>query len=216
MNKKVVSNSKPKRKGRPRKSNAVKKTKISLEEKQNIKLQKQREREKANAGKEPINKDRFYCTNKELQAELLKWRDSNLEEENARLSQGLPIKYEDRIVSEELGTMFLAIANKLLNHSSFRNYSKELKEDMRSFGLYKLIKGLKNYNFKFNNGFAYCTQALWNAYITVIGRHYKHQNMRHDLMIKLAQELATYHGINGSRGISKCIANYIGIDMEDN
>ena len=107
MNKKVVSNSEPKRKGRPRKSNAVKKTKISLEEKQNIKLQKQREREKANAGKEPINKDRFYCTNKELQAELLKWRDSNLEEENARLSQGLPIKYEDRIVSEELGTMFL-------------------------------------------------------------------------------------------------------------
>ena len=38
MNKKVVSNSEPKRKGRPRKSNAVKKTKISLEEKQNIKL----------------------------------------------------------------------------------------------------------------------------------------------------------------------------------
>lgn len=43
--------------------------------------------------------------------------------------------------------MLLAIGNKLLNHSNFRNYTKELKDDMLMFGIEKIIKGLKNYNF---------------------------------------------------------------------
>lgn len=51
---------------------------------------------KAKAGKEPANKDRFYCTNKELTEELVKWRDS-------------AEKPEDRTMSEELGKMILMI-----------------------------------------------------------------------------------------------------------
>jgi hypothetical protein len=39
----------------------------------------------------------------------------------------------DRIISEELGRMMIKIGDKLLNHSNFRNYSQDLKNDMRSF-----------------------------------------------------------------------------------
>jgi DNA-directed RNA polymerase specialized sigma subunit len=82
--------------------------------------------------------------------------------------------------------MLLAVGNKILNRSEFRNYPKELKEDMLSMGLYKLIRGLKNYNFAFNNPFSYCTQTFWNAYLTIITKHYRQLNIKKDLMAKLA------------------------------
>lgn len=56
----------------------------------------------------------------------------------------------------------------MLNRSEFRNYPKELKEDMLGTYCMKLIKGLKNYNFKFSNPFAFFTTAAWNAYLMVI------------------------------------------------
>jgi hypothetical protein len=108
-----------------------------------------------------------------------------------------------------------AIGEKMLNRSEFRNYSKELKEDMLGAFLLKLIKGLKNYNFKFNNPFAFFTTAAWNAFLTVIGKHYRQQNIKKDLMSKLAQELQTYTGINYNSGLSKCIKSYLGNDMEN-
>lgn len=93
-------------------------------------------------------------------AELEKWRDS-------------AEKPEDRVISEELGKMIIAVGEKMLNRAEFRNYSKELKEDMLGMFELKLIRGLKNYNFKFNNPFAFFTTAAWNAFLTVIGKHYK-------------------------------------------
>lgn len=125
----------------------IKKNKLTLEQKQEIKLKAQKEKQarKVAMGElEPKNKQKFYCTNKDLIFELEKWRDS-------------AVRPEDRIISEELGKMLIEIGKKLLNHSNFRNYPAELKEDMLSFGLYKIIKGLKTYNFKFNNPFAYCS-----------------------------------------------------------
>jgi hypothetical protein len=164
-----------------------------------LKLQKQKEKEQAKIARGelvPKNKDRFYCTNKELQAELVAWRDSSK-------------KIEDRIISEKLGMMMMAIANKLLNHSNFRNYPFELKQDMASYFYYKLIKGLKNYNFEFNNPFAWCTQCAWNAFLTVIGKHYKHINIKRDLLEKLSAELESYTGISSNTSLNKCIKQYI-------
>lgn len=131
----------------------------------------------------------------------MKWRDS-------------ADKPEDRIISEELGKMIIAIGEKMLNRSEFRNYPKELKEDMLGMFELKLIKGLKNYNFKFNNPFAFFTTAAWNAFLTVISKHYKQQNIKKDLMTKLAQELQTYTGINPASSLSKCIKSYLGNDVD--
>lgn len=128
----------------------------------------------------PKNKDRFYCTSAELTAELVKWRDSNIEEENKLKEQygekeyKKHIDYTKRTISEELGKMLIMIADKMLNRSEFRNYPKELKEDAKSYFLLKSIKGLKNYNFEFNNPFAYFTTGAWNSYLSVISKYYKH------------------------------------------
>lgn len=196
-----------KKRGRPRKIKTPEelakqaKPKLSLAQKQEIKLKVQKQREKSKAGKEPVNKERFYCKNKDLILELEKWRDS-------------AEKPEERIISEELGKMIIAVGEKMLNRAEFRNYPKELKEDMLGMFELKLIKGLKNYNFKFNNPFAFFTTAAWNAFLTVIGKHYKQQNIKKDLMTKLAQELETYTGINPSSSLSRCIKSYLGNDVE--
>lgn len=171
--------------------------KLTLAEKQAIKLQIQRERQakKAKAG-EAKNKAHFYCTSAELHAELVKWRDSAK-------------KVEDRVMSEELGRMLMAIADKMLNRSEFRNYSKELKEDAKGFFFVKAIKGLKNYNFEFNNPFAYFSTCAWNAYISIITKHYKQQNIRKDIMKQLLSELETYQGISPQSSLNMYIKQYL-------
>lgn len=105
--------------------------------------------------------------------------------------------------------MMIMIADKLLNHSSFRNYPLEVKQDLRSLGILKLVKGLKNYNFKFNNAFAYFTQALWNSYITGLAKHYKQINIKRELMKKLFEEIETYSGIDPRSLLNRCIRAYI-------
>lgn len=182
----------------------AKKTKISYEQKHALQLKNQQERDakKAKTGEEPANKDRFYCTNKELYAELVKWRDS-------------AEKPEDRVLSEDLGRMMLAITSKMLNRSEFRNYPPELKNDMQGFAVLKLIKGLKNYDFAFNNPFAWMSSAIWNSYISVIMKHYKQINIKKELMKKLLSELETYNGISPSSSLCRCVKQYIGEDAMD-
>ena len=180
-------------------SKQPKKKKLTLVEKQAIKLKIQQERQaqKAAAGElVPKNKERFYCTSAELHAELVKWRDS-------------AEKVEDRVLSEELGRMLIAIADKMLNRSEFRNYSKQLKEDAKGFFFVKAIKGLKNYNFEFNNPFAYFSTCAWNAYISVITKYYKQQNIRKEVMQQLLSELETYSGIDPRSSLNNYIRQYV-------
>ena len=144
----------------------------------------------------PKNRERFYCTSAELHAELVKWRDS-------------AEKVENRVLSEELGRMLIAIADKLLNRSEFRNYPKELKEDAKGFFFVKAIKGLKNYNFEFNNPFAYFSTCAWNAYISTITKHYKQQNIRKEVMKQLLLELESHQGIDPKSSLNSYIRQYI-------
>ena len=210
---KEISNQKTqKKRGRPRKQRTPeelaeienrKKNKLTLAQKQAIKLklQKEKEAEKIARGEKPANEDRFYVKNEDLTKELVKWKNSSK-------------KVEDRTISEELGEMFLKIGNKMLNHSNFRNYSPELKQDMLMFGVEKIIKGLKNYNFQFNNPFAWISMAYWNAFLTTIYRHYKQLNIKRDLMKKLSMELETYAGIDPRSSLNKAIKTYLGDDIE--
>ena len=189
--------------------------KLTLAEKQAIKLklQKERQAKKIAAGElEPKNKNRFYCTSAELTEELIKWRDSNKKEEEQRLKKGLEIDYTKRKLSEKFGHMLIVIADKMLNRSEFRNYPKELKEDAKGYFFVKAIKGLKNYNFEFNNPFAYFSTCAWNAYITTINKHYKQQNIRKDVMKQLLIELQTYQGIDPKSSLNGYIKQYLSSD----
>lgn len=195
---------KPKSKrGRPKKIKTPEeiekehKPKLTLKERQEIKLKRQRERQAANAKQPNIdNSDRIYCSNKDLIAELIKWRDS-------------AEKVEDRVISEKFGTMLMKISEKILNHSNFRNYPHELKEDMQSFFYYKIIKGLKNYNFEFNNPFAFISMCCFNSFLAVICKHYKQLNIKRNLTEKMLEELETYSGINSSSSLTSYMKKYI-------
>ena len=190
---------------------AASREKKSLAEKQEAKLKIQQERQLnkiKNGEQEPKNKARFYCKPAEMQAELIKWRDSNLEEEKGLKPD--EIDYTKRKMSDELCKMLMAIADKLLNRSEFRNYSKELKEDAKGYFFYKVMRsGLRNYNFKFNNPFAYFTTCAWNAYISTIMKHYKHQNTRRDVMMILMSQLESYSGIDPHSSLRNYIKQYL-------
>ena len=194
-------------------SNTKSNAKKTLSEKQEIKLkiQQARQLKKLKDGEiEPKNKERFYCKPAEMQAELIKWRDSNLTEEKKLIAKGLPIDYTKRVVSDELCKMLMAIPDKLLNRSEFRNYSKELKEDAKSYFFVKVMKsGLRNYNFKFSNPFSYFTTCAWNAYITTIMRHYKYQNTRREIMQLMASQLESYSGIDPHSSLRNYIRQYL-------
>ena len=123
-----------------------------------------------------------------------KWRDS-FDDPNPE-KRGKP--------SEELGKMLIMIAERISNHSFFRNYTKELKEDMQMYALEKMISGMKNYNFKYKNAFAYFTKACFNAFKTQLSKHYKQVNIKRDCakraMMRLESDMP-----NSSMG--RCLGN---------
>lgn len=192
--------------GRPRKIRteaekaAMSKPKLTKEEKQERALKRQHERE--DAKKDVVqDTDKFFCTNKNLLAEMIKWRDS-------------AEKPEDRVISENLGKMILQIVTKLTNHSAFRNYSYDLKQEMISYGCFKIVQGLKNYNFKFNNVFAYITQAAWNANINVCIKYYKQLNLRRELIKNKLSQLECMGDFNTTKIINNYVKQYLGLNED--
>lgn len=83
-----------------------------------------------------------------------------------------------RVMSEKFGRMIMMIAQRLSNHSYFRNYSMELKEDCQSYSYEKIIKGLFNYKFKYTNVFAYLTQSCFNSFKSILSKHYQQINIK--------------------------------------
>lgn len=141
----------------------------------------------------------FYCTNKSLLAELHKWRDSAED-------------VEDRVISEELGKMILHIAVKLTNHTNFRNYPADIKQEMVSYACFKCVQGIKNYNFKFTNCFAYLTQACWNAFINIIKKYYKHINIKRDIIKDNIFQIESYNNLKQSKILNTTLKKYLDLD----
>ena len=206
------------------------KKKITKEERQRKALQRQKDREKNKGVQDPST---FYCTNKALMAELVKWRASLEKAKKDAVEKYLeehPGATEDdleevrRFVekdpnsakpSEELGRMMMHIATKLTNHSKFRNYSYDVRQDMISYALFKMVQGLPNFNFEFNNPFAYLTQASYNAFINVLSKYYKNQNIKKELMKSQLSQLECYGDINSSKIINSFIKDYLGLDESE-
>lgn len=94
-----------------------------------------------------------------------------------------------RVMSEKFGRMIMMIAQRLSNHSYFRNYTTELKEDCQSYSYEKIIKGLFNYNFKYTNAFAYLTQSCFNSFKSILSKHYKQINIKRDVTKKAVATL---------------------------
>lgn len=101
----------------------------------------------------------------------------------------------DTTPNDNIGNMLITLTAHILGHSSFRNYNWSLKEEMQSHALLKCTKGLKTVKCgectpqDAKRVFNYFTRACFNAYLTVIGRYYKQENIKKQLIEKYAEQI---------------------------
>lgn len=113
------------------------------------------------ADKRPPEPRKQYCSNKEMIAELVKFKETG-------------------IMSNELGKMFMDIANKLGGHTNFRYYNNNIKDELISAAIHRLVANAHKFDLERANGnaFAYFTQVAWNAFVFACKKHYKHTNLK--------------------------------------
>lgn len=112
-----------------------------------------------------------YIDNDELQAEMDAWRASSSNP-------------DERVPSERLGELLILMHDKILFHKNFNGYRPDLKEEMKSYSLYRILKcGLKSFKFGTSKPFSYFTRAIFMNYITCIGKYYDRIN-KHQQYVK--------------------------------
>ena len=82
--------------------------------------------------------------------------------------------------TERLGEMFLTLTDHMLRSPNFNRYPKELKEDLRGHAIVKLMKSLKTVKLEFtpHQIFNFATRAVYTAFLSELGRHYKFENTK--------------------------------------
>ena len=87
---------------------------------------------------------------------------------------------EDGQCTEKLGEMFLTLTEHMLRSPNFNRYPKEVKEDLQGHALEKLMKSLKTVKLEFtpHQIFNFATRAVYTAFLSELGRHYKYQNIK--------------------------------------
>ena len=108
--------------------------------------------------------------------------------------------YKDTgIISEELGKIFITMTDHILGHSNFRNYTVDIKEEMKSHSLMLLVKYSHNcdaYQRDARQTFNYITTIIFNACKQVLQKYYKQQNLKRELETMYLQMLSNYFGID--------------------
>jgi len=127
-----------------------------------------------------------YVDPDELKAELIKFKNSYNDEVDKLVKKGVKLsiakKEANGKISEELGTMFMQIANNLSNKGNFNRYT--YKEDMIGRGIMFLCMYAKNYdeNIKNCNAFAYISQICFNGFIQYIKKEGRYSQVKDDIM----------------------------------
>ena len=108
--------------------------------------------------------------------------------------------YKDTgVISERLGQFFITMTDHILGHSNFRNYTVDIKEEMRSHALLLLVKYSHNcdaYQRDARQTFNYITTIVMNAFKQVLQKYYKQQNLKRELETMYLQMLSNYFGID--------------------
>ena len=118
-------------------------------------------------------KKKIYLTNEQLAEELL-----------ASQQLGHP--------TEQVCKYFRMIATHLLGSTRYRNYSKDMQEDLVSAALVKCIKNIHNFKpERADTCFNYYTRCCETSFWATLAQHYKQMNIQRDLtrdyVIKLEQ-----------------------------
>ena len=82
--------------------------------------------------------------------------------------------------TEKLGEMFLTLTQHILRSPSFNRYPIQVKEDLQGYALEKLMKSLKTVKLDFtpHQIFNFATRAVYTAFLSELGRHYKQENIK--------------------------------------
>jgi len=131
-----------------------------------------------------------YIDSKELEKELIMF-STTYKSEIKRLvkEKGFKKREAEKIargyISQELGEMFMMIANNLINKNNFNNYT--YRDEMIGLGIEYLCRFAKNYNKRkeSHNAFAYCTKICFNGFIQVILKEKKKSKVK-DYLIREA------------------------------
>lgn len=108
--------------------------------------------------------------------------------------------YKDTgVISERLGQLFITMTDHILGHSNFRNYTQDVREEMKSHALLLLIKYSHNcdaYQRDARQVFNYLTTIIFNACKQTLQKYYKQQNLKRDLEQKYIDMLTQEYGMN--------------------
>ena len=108
--------------------------------------------------------------------------------------------YKDTgVISERLGQLFITMTDHILGHSNFRNYTADIKEEMKSHALLLLVKYSHNcdaYERNARQTFNYITTIVMNSCKQVLQKYYKRLNTQRELERQYVDMLAREYGIS--------------------
>ena len=114
-----------------------------------------------------------YIDNERLQEEIAKWREKGE-------------------ASEALGRMLLELHEHVLRHKNWNRYPEEVKEEMREYSLYRILKnGLRTYDPSKAKAFSYFTKAVFTNYLNVVKKYYKQLERRSQYVRMTLQRMAS-------------------------
>jgi hypothetical protein len=133
-----------------------------------------------------------YINGKDLERELIHLSDTykadvDLIMKEEKLSLKDAKKKAKGEISEELGLMFISIAENLANKNNFAGYT--YIDEMKGLGIEYLCRFSKTFD-KSNpkaNAFSYCTQICYNGFVQAITKEKKKAELK-DIMIKKHSE----------------------------
>lgn len=116
-----------------------------------------------------------YIDKEELEAELAK-------------SQA-----NDNTCSDRLAEMFIMMADRFLSSRKYAALDYHVKEDSKSFALYKCLRGIATYNAnpegRKANAFSYFTRAIETATWTIINKERKWNDLKEQIYADYVDEL---------------------------
>ena len=82
--------------------------------------------------------------------------------------------------TERLGELFQTLICHMLRSPNFNRYPKEVKEDLSGHAIVKLMKSLKTVKLSLTtqNIFNFATRTVYTAFLSELGRHYKHEGIK--------------------------------------
>ena len=107
--------------------------------------------------------------------------------------------YKDTgVISERLGQFFITMTYHILGHSNFRNYTQDVREEMKSHALLLLVKYSHNcdaYQRDARQVFNYLSTVIFNAFKQTLQKYYKHMNLKRELERQYLDLMQSIYGV---------------------